>query len=310
VQVDLHMTRILVAGHINIETTLRVDAFPIPYRPANYPFFGIGTTVSGVGYNVSKALTVLGNQVDFHSLIGSDSAGLLVREALAAIPLDDSGVLAQLPQSCQSVILYDSNGRRQIYTDLKDVQEQRYPETLFAQALVQADGCVLCNINYARPMLDAARAAGKPIATDVHALADLEDAYNADFMQAADVLFMSHERLPEPPDVWARAVMARYDPQVLVIGMGAEGALLAERATGVQTHLPAAALRPVVSTIGAGDALFACFVDGYWRGMAARTALARAMRFAAWKIGVASASEGYLSRGELDAGDTSTRTTL
>ena len=55
------MGRILVAGLINIETTVRVDGFPIEYTPVRYPFFGVNATVSGVGYNVAKALTVLGD---------------------------------------------------------------------------------------------------------------------------------------------------------------------------------------------------------------------------------------------------------
>ena len=52
---------ILVSGLINIETTVGVDGFPIDYSPVRYPFFGVRSTVSGVGLNVSKALTTSGN---------------------------------------------------------------------------------------------------------------------------------------------------------------------------------------------------------------------------------------------------------
>ena len=54
------MTQILVSGLINIETTLKVDSFPLEYKPVRYPFFGIQSTVSGVGYNIAKALTMVG----------------------------------------------------------------------------------------------------------------------------------------------------------------------------------------------------------------------------------------------------------
>jgi len=47
------MPNILVSGLINIETTLRVDGFPIAYNPVNYPFFGVNSSVSGVGYNIA-----------------------------------------------------------------------------------------------------------------------------------------------------------------------------------------------------------------------------------------------------------------
>ncbi|MEZ4556777.1 MAG: hypothetical protein R2854_10085 [Caldilineaceae bacterium] len=52
----------LVAGHVNIETTLRVDGFPLDYFPVTYPFFGINSTVAGVGFNIAKALHTLGDE--------------------------------------------------------------------------------------------------------------------------------------------------------------------------------------------------------------------------------------------------------
>ena len=45
------MTRVLVSGLINIETTLQVEGFPIPYFQVHYPFYGVNSSVSGVGYN-------------------------------------------------------------------------------------------------------------------------------------------------------------------------------------------------------------------------------------------------------------------
>ena len=66
------MSNILVSGLINIETTLKVDGFPIAYEPVRYPFWGVRSTVSGVGYNIAKALTTLGDSVRLLSLIGRD----------------------------------------------------------------------------------------------------------------------------------------------------------------------------------------------------------------------------------------------
>ena len=195
------MASILVSGLINIETTLRVEGFPIHYNPVNFPFHGVHSSVSGVGYNLAKALTVLGDQVHFLSLIGSaDLAGPVVRAALAAGGISDQYVLPALEHTPQSVILYDPSGRRQIHVDLKDVQQQAYPPHLFEQAMAASDLLALCNINFSRPFLVKARRAGKRIASDVHTIADLEDDYNRDFMQFADVLFMSDEKLPQPPE--------------------------------------------------------------------------------------------------------------
>jgi ribokinase len=289
------MGAVLISGLINIETTLRVERFPLDYFPVTYPFFGIHSSVSGVGYNLARALTVMGSPLRFLSLIGkSDPAAWLVRDALKRDGIPADGVLGSLEETPQSVILYDAQGRRQIHTDLKDIQEQAYPLDSFDRALTDCDLAVLCNINFSRPLLVRAHRAGKWIATDVHAIADLEDDYNRDFMQFSRILFMSHERLPAPALEWAQVVLARYPAEIVVIGMGAEGCLLAERSSGVIEHIPAVSTRPPVNTIGAGDALFSAFLHAFHQGDSARVAIRKAAVFASYKIGAVSAANGFL----------------
>lgn len=290
---------ILISGLVNIETTVRVDGFPIPYSPVRYPFFGVRSTVSGVGVNISAALATLGETVRLLSLVGDDAAGRLAREALRGRGLDDRTVLAQAAETAQSAILYDGEGRRQIHVDLKDVQEQVYPVELFHEAAAGCRLAVLCNINFSRPLLAQARGRGMVIATDVHAIADLDDPYNADFMRAADILFMSHERLPAPPEEWAAAVQARYGNPIVVVGLGAEGALLALKGEAPQ-HVPAVVTRPVVNTIGAGDALFSCFLHVYAQTNDPHLAMRKAVVFASYKIGAAGAAEGFLDAEKLE----------
>ncbi len=291
---------ILVSGLINVETTVRVDGFPIPYSPVHYPFFGVHSRVSGVGYNVATALTTLGDAVRFLSLIGTGAAGRLVTDALQAERIPAGYVLPHLPQTAQSAILYDATGRRQIHVDLKDIQERTYPTETFEAAAAGCDLAVLCNINFSRPFLARARKLGIPVATDVHTIGDLEDAYNRDFMAAADILFMSDERLPCAPEEWVRSVWNRYGPEIAVVGLGSQGVLLGVRSAGFLERVPAVYTRPIVNTIGAGDALFSAFVHAYSRTRDPYAAIRRATVFASYKIGVASAAEGFLTEAELD----------
>ncbi|MHB1449718.1 MAG: carbohydrate kinase family protein, partial [Bellilinea sp.] len=290
------MASILVSGLINIETTLRIAEFPLAYNPVHYPFNGIESSVSGVGYNLAKALTRLGSPVEFLSLIGrNDYAADLVRAALAQDGIPDSFVLSQVDQTAQSVILFDPSGKRQIHVDLKDIQEQFYPPKLFAAVAQKCDILALGNINFSRAMLKLARASGKRVATDVHAIGSIDDAYNQDFMAEAQILFMSHENLPLPPEEWARAVLARFRNDIVVIGLGAEGCLLAVRRDGYIGHIPAVYTRPVVNTIGAGDALFSAFLHAYLVHRDPYRALQSAVVFASYKIGAVSAADGFLS---------------
>ncbi len=294
------MARILVSGLINVETTLKIDGFPLDYNPVNYPFFGVQSRVSGVGYNLARALTTLGDEVRFLSIIGQDAMSSLVRSALSADQIPDEGVLSLLDETCQSVILYEPGGRRQIHCDLKNVQDSLYPVEMFDQAALACDWLALCNINFSRALLSRARALGKRIATDVHAISSITAPYEQDFLAAAEILFMSHENLPAAPEAFILALWGRFGTPLIVIGLGAQGALLGIKAGGKVIHVPAVQTRPIVNTIGAGDALFSAFLHAYARQDDPLTALRRAVVFASYKIGVASAAEGFLTHAELE----------
>ncbi|MDH5505644.1 MAG: carbohydrate kinase family protein [Anaerolineae bacterium] len=294
------MAKFLISGLINIETTLKVESFPIPYRPVDYPFFGIESGVSGVGYNIAKAFTRLGNQTRLLSLVGQDLAAKQVYEALLVDHIPSNFVLSRIAQTAQSVILFDQEGCSQIHVDLKNIQEQSYPVHHFEQAMAASDLLVLCNINFSRPFLPKSIKAGKVIATDVHAIADLEDDYNRDFMESASILFMSDELLPVEPVEWAKAVMERYAPEILVIGLGEQGALLAVRSDDFMQSFPSVQVRPVVNTIGAGDALFSAFLHIYTRTRNPYEAIEKAIVYAAYKVGASSASAGLLTSQKLE----------
>ena len=294
------MSGVFVAGLINMETTLAVDAFPIPYFPVRYPFFGIQTTVSGVGYNIAKALTTLGDSVHFASIIGKDGNADLVRKALKDDKIPDDLVLSETEVTAQSVIIYDPQAKRQIHTDLKDIQKISYPEDKAQPVIEASDLAAICNVNFSRSLLRIAKNAGKWIATDVHALSDLEDEYNRDYIAAAQILFLSDESLPATPEEIARQVMGRFGNEIVVIGLGAKGALLAVRKDDAMERVPAVSTRAVINTIGAGDALFSAFLHSFLQTKDPYTAIRTASIFASYKIGTKGAADGFLTRDELE----------
>jgi ribokinase len=294
------MNRVLVSGLVNIETTLKIEGFPIEYSPVLYPFGGVSSTVSGVGMNLALALRTLGDGVIFQTLLGMDPAGDLALAGIRAAGLGAEYVLRPMPATAQSVILYDSSGRRQIHVDLKDIQERRYPAETFQSALNGMDAALLCNINFNRNLLSIAKARGVPVFTDVHVLGDPDDAYNADYMAAATVLFLSDEGLWAPPAEAARELLSLYGCRIVVIGRGAKGALLCERGAE-PVAVAAVTTRPVVSTIGAGDALFSAFTHYLLSGMKPQAALEQAVVFASWKIGETGAAKGFLPSNELES---------
>ena len=291
------MSHILISGLVNTETTVRVREFPIPYYPIDYPFFGIGTAVSGVAYNLAKALCTLGDRVTLLSMTGEDFPGQTVRRELEAIGVDTSHIRTCLKETPSSVVLYDSEGKRQIYCDLKDIQETAYGFT--PEICQEVDLVAACNINFNRPLLHAAKASGKTVATDVHVLRDLYDDYNREFMEYADILFLSDEGIGEDYRGFIAELERIYHNRIIVLGRGSKGAALYQE--GQFHELPAAAVGPVVNTVGAGDALFSSFLHGYAKGLTAPDALHRAQLFASAKIGTSGASRGFITEEQLES---------
>jgi acarbose 7IV-phosphotransferase len=293
------MLRILISGLINLETSLKIESFPLMYEPVRYPFHGVTSSVAGVGYNVAKALKTLGNEVRLASIIGQDAVGDLVLSTLERDNIPSEFISRTMPATAQSVILYDPSGARAIHTDLKDVQDRLYPGARFETALEGCSAVIAGNINFSRPILKLANAQGIPVITDLHALQNLENPYDQDFLEAANILFFSHERLQESPEIVAQQIFERFRTQLIVVGLGDRGALLAERDKPIQL-VSAVNVRPVISTVGAGDSLLSSFVHGYASGLEPIQALERAVVFAAHKIGEVGAANGFLNAPNLE----------
>lgn len=292
--------RIIVSGLLNVETTVAVKEFPIPYYQIDYPFFGINSNVSGVGCNNAKALTMLGDEVELISFLGSDPEGKRVLEDLEQYGIRTDGIEISLKNTPASVVLFDPAGKRQVYCDLKDIQDKILDPARWLEKLAGVDLAVMCNINFNRRLIRAAHEAGVLIATDVHVLSDINDEYNRDFMECSDILFLSDERLPCSPDEFADKLHELYNNRIIVIGMGEKGALLRDAQNEGSIRIPAFSKGKVVNTVGAGDALFSAFIHYYVRGYGAEDALKRAVIFAGIKIGYNGASIGFCSDKEVE----------
>lgn len=294
------MSKILVSGLVNIETTLRVGAFPIAYNPVHYCFNGIESSVSGVGVNVAKALSTLGKEVVFTTIIGKDMEGDNAIKTIETEKIDSKYMMRTIEKTAQSVILYDKEGTRQINVDLKDLQETDYPEELIDESLNGCSMAILCNINFSRKFLEKAKNRGIKIATDVHCIENVYDSYNADFMKMADILFLSNEKIKGREESFVLEIINRYNNEIIVVGLGKEGALLYVRDDKFWGRFNAVDTRKIVNTIGAGDALFSAFIYFYDKEKNPYEALKKAIVFASWKIGEKGAADGFLKEGEVE----------
>ena len=273
------MAKILVSGLVNVESTLKVRKFPIDYYPIDYPFFGIKSTVSGVAYNISNALKILDNDVILTSYVGDDFEGEYVLNELKNANICCDFIKKELKETPTSIVLYDEEGKRQIYCDLKDIQEKKYDLSAITNDM---DIIVLCNINFNRENLKNIK--NKIIATDVHVLSNIYDEYNKDFMKYANILFLSDEAININYEEFIMSIENEYHNDIIVLGMGKNGSLMYVKNENKFYHVPAVEVGKIVNTVGAGDALFAGFINYYSKGFTPLESLKKATIVASHKI--------------------------
>ena len=115
--------KVLVVGLVNMETNLNIGEFPIYYQPIEFAFFKTKTAPSGVGFNLSLAFQALGDDVSLYSLGADDSLNRVVVDYLDDFNLNYH-FEKNLKETPESLVLYDNQGKRKIYCDLKDCQEK------------------------------------------------------------------------------------------------------------------------------------------------------------------------------------------
>jgi sugar/nucleoside kinase (ribokinase family) len=150
-------------------------------------------------------------------------------------------------------------GRLSIYLDLAT---RANPLSSEARAtLGAADVAVVDLAQHSRDVLAAARAAGRPVWCDIHDY-DGQAEYHKVFIDAADVLLLSAERLGDPTAFMAARLSAGTTWVVATRGRDGALALSADGWWEVRT-IPVPA---VVDTNGAGDAFAAGMLAAHLAG--------------------------------------------
>jgi sugar/nucleoside kinase (ribokinase family) len=293
------MSKVVVAGVASLAVHLGVEEFPVPYAPVRQPSW-VSSGLGGTGSQVAAILRYLGNEVSLCTVVGRDPAGRLVRGELRAHGLDGPGVV-EGPGSSHAVVLVAPDGRRIVYPHLSVVNAVEYPEESFVEALHGSDLAVLTNTDFVRPLLAPATLRGVPVAVDVNVIADVDEPYYQPWLEVADIIFCSHERLPCPASEWIGRVLTRYQgAQIAAVGCASGGSVLGLRG-GRLVSVGAVAPLGVQNTSSAGDSLFAAFLHSWLATGNAVEALRDAVVFAGWRIGHRDPTSVLLTEPELTA---------
>ncbi len=294
------MSKFLVAGVTQIETIVRVDKIPVSYAPLTSVNDSIFTAVGGDAYNESLALEWLGDEVTFMSIVGRNQDMGIINPPDRKITLSTQYIIPQMKETPTEVVLYDKGRKQQIFEDIKDLRENVYDMSMVAPIAEACDMMVLANANFCRPFAKEAAARKKPIAVNIRNYKPEKEKYNTDFLEPAKVLYFSDDTLSEDPYDFIDRISGTYGTDIIILGQGSEGLILFDRNQNLRVHYKTVKTNEVVNTIGAGNALFACFLHYYMENGDSVNAIKNALLFASYKIGYMGTSNGFMTTDQLE----------
>ena len=286
---------VLVVGGVSWDTIVRLDRLP-EGRPQTVFAKGARETVGSTGAGKAMNLARLGLPTTLHALLGEDDPGSRAQAALR-----DAGVRLVTERDPAGTerhvnLMDDAGGRLSIYAQPATFEPAIDLPAL--ESLAASHDHIVVNImNYARRLLPALRAAGREVWCDVHDW-DGRNAYHADFVEAADRIFLSADALEDPRATMERIVAA--GKRLVVCTFGRDGAL-ALTGEGRWMRIPAVPGVAAVDTNGAGDAFFAGALFGHVRGYPVERQLRAGAIVAAWCVRSTELAHPELSASRVEA---------
>ena len=294
------MSTFAVAGITQLETIINVGEIPIKYQPLTSERNSIHIAPGGDAYNETLALKWLGDEALLLSLVGRDQDMSIFNPAGCKVTISTEYMMPLLEEMPMQVILCDKERRQQIFEDIKGLREVNYDMSMVAPLIARCDMLVLSNANFCRPFIKVAQRYHRPIAVNVHEYLKEKENYNKDFLKAASVLYFSDDTIHDDPFEFVADIANRYKSEIIILGQGAKGLVLYDRARNINVHYNSVKTNEVVNTAGAGNALLACFLHRYLECADSTVAIKDALLFASYKIGYVGTSAGFLTEEQLD----------
>ena len=295
------MSKFMVAGFVQMETIIKVEALPVPYKQFESIPDLVNSGIGGAGFNEAMALKWLGNEVDFMSMVARNMSRRQIEAYLKTfdVNLKTDYVLPMLDGMPTSVILY-CKGKKQTFEDVKDIRHVEYDYDLLESRIQDKDMILMSNCNFCRPIIGLAKKYQKPLAVNVRSMRAEKIANKEDFLAAADILYISDDDLESDHYDCIKECREKYDPEIVIMGIGDKGVILYTKEDNSVIEYRPVKTNEIVNTIGAGNALFSSFMHYYVKKKNAKEAIKNALLFASYKIGFVGTSNGFMTEEQIE----------
>ena len=295
------MSKFMVAGFVQMETIIKVEALPVPYKQFESIPDLVNSGIGGAGFNEAMALKWLGNEVDFMSMVARNMSRRQIEAYLKTfdVNLKTDYVLPMLDGMPTSVILY-CKGKKQTFEDVKDIRHVEYDYDLLESRIQDKDMILMSNCNFCRPIIGLAKKYQKPLAVNVRSMRAEKIANKEDFLAEADILYISDDDLESDHYDCIKECREKYDPEIVIMGIGDKGVILYTKEDNSVIEYRPVKTNEIVNTIGAGNALFSSFMHYYVKTKNAKEAIKNALLFASYKIGFVGTSNGFMTEEQIE----------
>lgn len=244
-----------VVGAVNVDLTARVERAPAAGETVADGVLRRGP--GGKGANQAVAAARLGAVVRLIGAVGDDADGRGIRDRLAAVGVDASGVQTAQAATGTALIVVDATGENSI------VVCAGANAAIDATTLgIEPGAAVLMQLEVSDAVVSAAATAAGFFALNAAPARPLP----AGVLERCDLVIVNETEYAQLPEV--------HDAPLLCVTLGADGARLLRH--GELVAAAAGVATTVRNTVGAGDAFCAALVVGLLREDSEADALARA----------------------------------
>jgi len=263
--------QVLVVGGTSLDTIVQLPA-AMEKGPQTIWAKDCYQAVGGTGAGKALNLAQLGFDVSLHTLVGNDLDAEFVLSELEHPRIEL--LVDRVEQATERhVNLMDPHGHRiSIFTHYPANPDVINWQSVEAR-MQNTDIAAINILDYTRPTLSMAKKYAKPIWIDLHDY-DGSDPYHQDFIDAADVLMVSSEKLTDYKEFMLQ--QQNLGKELVICTHASDGATLLDKAGNwyQQQIMPGYEL---VDSNGAGDAFFSGFLYACIQGLS----IQQCMRFAA-----------------------------
>jgi ribokinase len=305
---------ILTVGSLNMDQVVHTPRMPV----LGETLLGAGSlklVPGGKGANQAVAMARLGASVAMAGRVGNDSFGVQLLKALQADGIDTGLVVVDAEEASgvafiflapdgDNAIVVASGANMRVGADMQQMG------TIY-EAISQCSALVLqleIPLETVKNLIGAGHQAGVPVILNLAPAQSLPwDALQqltALIVNKTEASMLSGQRIDSLEDARIVAnVLSGHGIPIVIITLGAQGALLASRSSTGETqitHQPAPRVQ-VIDTTAGGD----CFVGAFTVAYTEQQSLADALRFAVYasalKVTKFGAQSGLPTRAEVEA---------